>query len=79
MTTKLKAGATEQAGDENAETVTAAVHVATKEVRVIADHGEYKVNDVAAVPVEAVRGAVADGWADDSPAAVAYAKSITAN
>lgn len=51
---------------------------ATVEVRVLVDSGEYAVNTVAHLTPEAAAAAVAEGWADDHPAAVAYAKSLKA-
>lgn len=50
----------------------------TIEVRVLVDSGDYAVNTVADLTPEAAAAAVAEGWADDNPAAVAYAKSLKA-
>lgn len=48
----------------------------TKKVRVIADHPGHAINAVLTLPADEAGEAVAAGWADDSPAAVAYAESI---
>ena len=46
------------------------------EVRVIAFNGEHPVNSVISLPADEAAAAVAGGWADDHPSAVAYAKSL---
>lgn len=48
----------------------------TKKVRVIAFHPDHAINDVPALPEADAATAVADGWADADPAAVAYAESL---
>lgn len=45
-------------------------------LRVLRDHEEHKANDVISLGADAAAGAVAEGWADDNAAAVAYARSI---
>lgn len=45
-------------------------------VRVIADHADHKINDVVTMTADDAKTAVAAGWADADPAAVAYAESI---
>jgi hypothetical protein len=51
---------------------------ATKtKARVIAAHGEHKVNDVVKLSDAELEAAVAGGWADPAPAAVAYAESLS--
>lgn len=49
---------------------------ASVEVRVIAANGEHDVNSVISLTPDEAAAAVAGGWADDHPSAVAYAKSL---
>ncbi|CAN5368988.1 hypothetical protein BH10PSE14_BH10PSE14_04410 [soil metagenome] len=48
------------------------------EIRVLRDHLDHKCNDVASLSEGEAATAVAEGWGDDSAAAVAYAKSLAA-
>lgn len=48
----------------------------TKKVRVIAFHPDYAINAVPTLPEADADAAVAAGWADADPAAVAYAESL---
>lgn len=45
-------------------------------VRVIADQGEFKINDVIAMDEAEAAAAVAAGWADSSADAVKYGESL---
>lgn len=45
----------------------------TKKVRVLIAHGDHLPNHVLTLSIEDAAQAVEDGWADDNPAAVAYA------
>lgn len=67
MTDEEKAAA-EKAAAEKAPKFTKA--------RVIADHGDHKVNDVVKLDAADLKAAVAAGWADPHPSAVAYAESL---
>ncbi len=49
---------------------------AAVKVRVIADYSSFQINDVVTMNADEAAAAVADGWADDHPSAVAYAESI---
>jgi hypothetical protein len=49
---------------------------ASVEVRVIAFNGEHAINSVISLTTEEAAAAVAGGWGDDHPEAVAYAKSL---
>lgn len=46
-------------------------------VRVIAEHGGHKINDVLTLSADEAQVAKDNGWGDPSPAAVAYAESLT--
>lgn len=48
----------------------------TTKVRVIADTADHRINDVLTLDAAAAKAAVAAGWADDDPAAVAYAEGL---
>lgn len=49
------------------------------EGRVLMDIGDFKMNDVARLTPAHAAAAVADGWFDTHPDAVAYAASLDAN
>jgi hypothetical protein len=44
--------------------------------RVIAGHGEHKVNDIVSLDADALKAAVAAGEVDAHPSAVAYAEAL---
>ena len=48
------------------------------EVRVLLAYDHHLPNDLATVPADTLRGAIAAGYVDPDPAAIAYAKSLTA-
>jgi hypothetical protein len=48
------------------------------EVRVLLAYDDHLPNDLATIPASALRGAIAAGYVDPDPAAVAFAKSLTA-
>jgi hypothetical protein len=47
-------------------------------VRILCAQGGWKPDDVAELPADEAAAAVAAGWADDHPEAVAFAESLTA-
>lgn len=70
--------AEQSAGAENEDGADAQadINAANVEVRVLHDHLDHSANAVAVLSAEEAAAAVAAGWADDSDAAVAYAKSL---
>ena len=75
-TEEQKAAEAKAAADKKAADEKAAAAKKTK-VRVIIDHAEHRIDDVVALLPEDAAAAVAAGWADDHPAAVKYAESLT--
>jgi membrane protein involved in colicin uptake len=72
MTDEEKAAADKAAADK------AAADKAPKftKARVISDHGEHRVDDVVKLAAEDLKAAVAGGWADPHPSAVAHAEGL---
>jgi hypothetical protein len=58
------------------DTANADTKVKTVKVRVIADQGDYVINDVLSLKADDAAAAVAAGWADDHPSAVKYAERL---
>lgn len=70
LTDEQKAAAAKAASLAEAEARTAA----KRKVRVIAEHGGHKIDEVLALAPAAAKAAVEGGWADDHPDAVKYAE-----
>jgi hypothetical protein len=70
------AAAVTKADEELAAAEAAAKTAKGVKVRVIADHPDHAINDVPTLPADDAKAAVEAGWADDHPAAVAYAESL---
>lgn len=70
------ADAATKAETELAEAEAAGKPKGSVKVRVLVDHRDYAVNEVAELTAEEAAAAVKEGWADDTPAAVAYAESL---
>lgn len=70
---EAKAAAEKKAAEEKAAAEKAAKAAKVK-ARVLVDGDHGKINDIVSLTPEQAEAAVAAGWADTSPAAVAYAK-----